>query len=90
MNIFKRNFTFLRQNKNLTVTIELKNIESKNVDTEDGSDLKNVKLKEIIIVMLIISVWFYSLYRYKILIFFFYQISYTIFLKDSSKFGETF
>ena len=53
-----------RSKKNMTLSIELRNMDNTEPGTNSVEDIANVKVKEIVIVSLILSVWFYSLYRY--------------------------
>ena len=48
----------------MTLSIELRNMDNTQPGTNSVEDIPNVKVKEIVIVSLILSVWFYSLYRY--------------------------
>lgn len=47
----------------MTLSIELRNMDNTQTGTNSVGDVANVKVKEIVIVSLILSVWFYSLYR---------------------------
>ena len=54
----------------MTLSIELRNMDNTQTGTNSVGDVANVKVKEIVIVSLILSVWFYSLYRYAFYIIF--------------------
>ena len=54
---------YSRSKKNMTLSIELRNMDNTQTGTNSVGDVANVKVKEIVIVSLILSVWFYSLYR---------------------------
>ena len=55
-----------KEKNNITLSIEVKGaglLSNTSSSREEGAEMDDVKIKEIVIVSLILTIWFYSLYR---------------------------